>query len=789
MAESSPLIGRTISHYRILEKLGGGGMGVVYKAQDLRLHRFVALKFLPEETSHDLHAVEQLRREARAASALNHPHICTVHDIDEHDGQPFIVMELLEGQTLKHRLSGGSLDTAEIVSLGIQIVDALDAAHARDIIHRDIKPANIFVTLRGQVKVLDFGLAKVLPAETASTLAAGIEETQALVGTLPYMAPEQLQGRGVSTCTDIYAVGTVLYEMATGRRPFTEEFAPELMQSIQHAQPPRPRELNPAVSSSLETVILKCLEKDAQKRYHRMQQLLQDLRRLLPSTAFKRRRLLFGAASLVGLALVAAVVVLAWRIQTARQPANDLRPSIRSIAVLPLENLSHDSEQEYFAEGLTEELTTDLAKIGALRVISRTSAMRYKGTNKSSPEIARELNVDGIIEGSVQRSGNRVRITTQLIHAPTDTHMWADSFERDIGNLLALQEEVARAIASELKVTLTPEERTLLAGARPVDSEAQDFYLKGRYYWNKRTPDTLKKSLEYFQQAVEKDPAYALAYAGLADSYLMLGAGLYAVLPPKDAYPKAEAAAIKALQLDNTLAEAHSTLGYSKLVFDWDWHGAEQEFRQAIELNPSYANAHHWYAGYLGVMGRYSEAIVEGRKAESLDPLSLIISADVAMEALAPAGLYDQALEQCRKTLEMDPNFAVAHACMSDSYLGKGMYKEAITEMQKAKDLSGGSIVWVSALGSIYAMAGNRNAALGSLNELRARSKREFVGSERYASIYAALGNKDQAFAWFERAYEDRSDILFDIRLYQVYRPLRSDPRVQDLLRRVGLPP
>jgi TolB-like protein/DNA-binding winged helix-turn-helix (wHTH) protein len=495
----------------------------------------------------------------------------------------------------------------------------------------------------------------------------------------------------------------------------------------------------------------------------------------------------------IGLGAVAALLLLAalvgfnvggWR---DRISMGGTKP-ISSIAVLPLANLSNNPDQDYFADGMTEELTTNLAKIGALRVISRTSTMRYKGTKKSAPEIARELNVDGIIEGSVERSDNRVRITAQLIHAPSDTHLWADSYERDLGDALALQDEVARAIASEIKVTLTPEEQVRLTSARPVDPEAQDFYLKGRYYWNKRTPETLKKSLEYFQQAVDKDPGYALAYSGLADSYLMLQAGYYQVLSPKEAIPKAEAAAKKALELDATLADAHTSLAWSRFAWDWDWRGAEQEFKRAIELNPSYANAHHWYATYLFGMGRYPEAIAEDRKAESLDPLSIVISVDVAMEALRPARMYDQEMEQCRKTLEMEPNFPSAHACLSDSYAHKRMYNEAIAEMQKAIDLSGGSVFWVSLLGYTYAMAGRPDEARKILNELKARSNREFVSAQDFAYIYTGLGDKDQAYVWFEKAYEERSDVILNLNADPDFESLRSDPRFQELLRRLNFP-
>lgn len=470
-------------------------------------------------------------------------------------------------------------------------------------------------------------------------------------------------------------------------------------------------------------------------------------------------------------------------------PHNAPAPKIESLAVLPLENLSRDPEQEYFADGMTEALITDLGKIGALRVISRTSVMQYKGTRKSLPQIARELNVDAIVEGTVLRSGNRVRITANLLDATSDHHLWAESYERDLRDILALQSELAQDITNQIQIKLTPQQHVRLEGARPVDPEAHELYLKGRYYWNKRTPEALKRSLDYFQQAVDKDPQYALGYAGLADSYAMLGSGDYAVLPPEKAFPPAETAARKALELDNTLAEAHASLGWSKMAFDWNWQGAERDFQQAIDLNPGYANAYHWYATYLGSMGRFAEAIAEDRKAESLDPLSLVIVVDVAGEALIPAGQYEQAIQQCRKILEMDPQFALAHWDLGRAYEGKGMYKEAVAEMQKAVELSGGDAVFTSHLGRAEALAGRRDEAIKILNQLKTRAQREFVSPRVFVLIYAALGDKDRAFAWLEKAYQERSDIIVELKVAPELDPLRSDPRFQDLLRRMNFPP
>jgi TolB-like protein len=746
------MIGQTISHYRVIEKLGGGGMGVVYKAQDLRLDRFVALKFLPDEIPHDLQAVEQLQREARAASALNHPHICTIHDIDEHAGRPFMVMEMLEGQTLKHRIAGKPLEEHEIVSLGIQIADALEVAHARDIIHRDIKPANIFVTPRGQVKVLDFGLAKLLPIETAATLTAGIAETRAFVGTLPYMAPEQLQGKGVSTRTDIYAIGAVLYEMATGRRPFTEEFAPELARNILQAQPPRPRELNPAISSGLEAIILKCLEKEPEKRYGRVYELLADLQRLRPSRA---GRPLIAAAALAGLVLVAAAAIFAWRIERARLPASDVRPAIRSIAVIPLANFSGDLSQEYFADGMTEELITQLSKIGALKVISRTSVMQYKATKKPLPQIARELGVDGIIEGSVEREGEQVRVTVQLLDGPNDRHLWAESYQRELRSILTLQSEVARAVAQEVGAKLNAQEQIRLASARPVNARAHEAYLRGLYALHgvaAETTDTLKsqsieRAIGLFQQALTHDPNDPLAYSGLADAYYNLSTEYRA---PLEVMPKAKAAAVKAIELDDTVAEAHSSLGYVALFFDWDWARAEHEFRRALELNPSLPQAHGGYAEYLLFrFGRADEAMQELRRAYALDPLLPGLHGDLAWLSFL-ARRYPESIEAAKKVGHDDHVLALAYAELGQRDL-------AVPAADRAMAFTRNPVT-LSQIGAAYALAGRADKARAMLPGIESQARKRYVCGFNVACMYSVLGDKEQAFAWLEKAYLARSD-------------------------------
>jgi serine/threonine protein kinase/tetratricopeptide (TPR) repeat protein len=781
------MIGRTLRHYRVLDQIGAGGMGVVYRAHDEHLDRDVALKVLPPHTFDDEGARRRFRKEALALSKLNHPNIATVHDFDTQDGVDFLVVELIAGSSLDELLRHGALSEAEIIHFGQQLADGISAAHQAEVLHRDLKPANLRITPDRRLKILDFGLAKATQAATGST---EVKDSLAFAGTMPYMAPEQLSRGHSDARTDIWAIGAVLYEMATGRRPFQYPTVPRLTSAILTESPASPTSLNRDISAGLEQIILKCLDKDPENRYQSAREITVDLRRLttatVPSIAPRPTR-----NRLVPVAMVAAIIIaLTWGwIATRERPASPRAPAkIESLAVLPLANLSGQPEQEYFSDGMTDALITELAQIHELTVISRTSVLQYKGTRKPMPQIARELKVDAVVEGSVQRAGDRVGINVQLIHAPLDRHLWANNYQANLSDVLGLQREIARTIAGEIKAKLSPQEEARLGRRRQVDPAAYEAYLKGFHHARRITKDELDKGMEYFREALDRDPTFAPAYDGIAFVYAWRG-DWYA--PNREVLPKAIEASRKAIELDPLFADAHASLATFKVAHDHDWAGADAEFRKAIELNPGSAYAHRWYGILLTALGRFDDARREFERSLQIDPLSAEGRTLLANHFFL-ARQYDAAIQQLRQALELDPAYFYAEMFLGESYAMKGQNHEAIEAYKRAGVLTaaGGETPpdILGGLAYIHARAGNRAEANKAFAELQALQKRRYVAPFELAKFYLATGKHDEAVRLLEKSYEDRNWPILQIKFDARLDPLRSHPRFQALVARMRFP-
>ena len=770
--------------YQVIEELGHGGMGRVYKVFDTKIREKIALKLIRPEVASDKDTIERFGNEIRLARRIGHRNVCKMFDIGEAEGAHFITMEYVQGEDLKSMIHmSGSLSLGMLLSVGKQVSDGLAEAHGLGVVHRDLKPQNIMINKNGNAKIMDFGIAR-------SVREKGITGPSVMIGTPEYMSPEQAEVKDVDHRSDIYSLGVILYEMATSHVPFEGETALGIAMKHKGDIPKNPKQLNPNLPDDLSGVILKCLEKDKAKRFQNACDLRADLERIekgLPTTErvvpmpkpvtskeitvkFSPRKLLIPG--LVMMALVIAAIVI-WR-AVPQKTAAPAKSAKHSIAVLPFEDLSPTKVHEYLCDGIAETLINSLSNIKDLWVPPRTSSFSFKGKDLGIHEIGRQLGVDNLLEASVQVVGTRLRITPKIINADDGSLVWSAQYDRQMEDVFAIQDEIAREIIKALKIKLLGEKEAPLIKSYTGSTEAYQAFIKGRFYWNKRTAEGMRKSVEYFEQAIEIDPSYAVAYVGLADSYITLGQWIF--LRPKEAFPKAKEAALKALAINDSLGEAHTSLAAVKYNFDWDWKGSEKEFKRAIELSPNYSTAHQWYGELLVVTGRLDEGLKELKRAQELDPLSLIINAIIGGWFCYYARDYDTGIIQCKRIIEMDPEFHPAHQFLWWNYVGKKMYEEALKEAQKT------NYRW--AVASLYAIMNRPEEARRLLADIIENPEQSEIGIAR---VYFQLGKNEEGWKWLEKAYDERAYSLIFIKMDPFYDQIRPDPRFQALLKKVGL--